>query len=172
MFRVGLGFDNHRLVEGKPLYLGGLEVPSTVGADAHSDGDVLLHALCDALFGAVGQGDIGEHFPDSDPRWRGQSSDLFLQRALEVVRDSGYRLVNLDATIQLQNVRLSPHKGAIVERVRQIIEPFWTLGRDAVSVKAKTKERCDSVGRGEAIEALVAVLLVRETAEEPAEGSR
>ena len=162
MFRAGLGFDNHRLVSGRPLVLGGLEIPSPTGEDAHSDGDVLLHALCDALYGAVGKGDIGEHFPDTDPRWKGQSSLFFLEHALGLVRDSGYCLVNVDATVFLEKVKLSPFKKRIAESIRSILCRFWSLEEDAVNIKAKTMERCDSVGRGEAIQAQVVVLLKRE----------
>jgi 2-C-methyl-D-erythritol 2,4-cyclodiphosphate synthase len=163
MYRTGLGFDLHRLASGLPLYLGGLEIPAPVGAEAHSDGDVLLHALCDALFGAIGQGDIGEHFPDTDPQWKGQSSDVFLVRAAELVREAGYRLVNVDATVFLQEVKLSPYKLQIAAKLRQLFEPFWPLAEDAVNVKAKTMELCDAVGRGEAVAAQVAVLLERKT---------
>ncbi len=163
MYRVGLGFDNHRLVSGRPLLLGGVEVPSHVGEDAHSDGDVLLHALCDALYGAVGKGDIGEHFPDSDGRWKGQPSAFFLEHAARTVGEAGYRLVNLDATIMLEKVKLAPHKKRIAESLRGLLRPFWTLGEGSVNIKAKTMERCDAVGRGEAVEAQVVVLLVTKT---------
>ena len=117
MFRIGLGFDNHRLIQGRPFLLGGVEIPSPVGEEAHSDGDVLLHALCDALLGSVGKGDIGEHFPDTDPRWKGQASSLFLERTAALVHESGYRLVNLDATILLEKVKLSPYKRKIAENI-------------------------------------------------------
>jgi len=159
MFRAGLGFDNHRLVPGRPLLLGGIEVPSPVGEEAHSDGDVLLHALCDALYGAVGKGDMGEHFPDSDPRWKGQASTFFLEEALHLVRECGYRLVNLDATIFLEKVKLSPYKREIAENIRRIVKPFWNLEADSINIKAKTMERCDAVGRGEAVQAQVVVLV-------------
>ena len=162
MFRTGLGFDNHRLAPGRALVLGGLEIPSPVGEEAHSDGDVLLHALCDALYGAVGKGDIGEHFPDTDPRWKGRPSTLFLEEALGLVRGAGYRLVNLDATIFLEKVKLSPYKKKIAENIRSILNRFWDVEESAVNIKAKTMERCDAVGRGEAIQAQVVVLLRRE----------
>jgi 2-C-methyl-D-erythritol 2,4-cyclodiphosphate synthase len=161
MHRVGLGFDNHRLAPGRPLLLGGHEVPSPVGEEAHSDGDVLIHALCDALYGAIGQGDIGEHFPDTDPRWKGQSSDVFLRHAASAVKEAGFRLVNIDATVFLEKVKLAPHKQAIAASLRRILDPAFPLAPDAVNIKAKTMERCDSVGRGEAVAAQVAVLLER-----------
>jgi 2-C-methyl-D-erythritol 2,4-cyclodiphosphate synthase len=161
MFRVGLGFDNHRLVPGRKLLIGGVEVPSPVGEEAHSDGDVLIHAACDAIYGALGRGDIGEHFPDSDPRWRGQASSLFLEDAARLAAGDGYRLSNLDGTVFLEKVRLSPHKQAIEDSLRRILGAVWDVPAGAINVKAKTMERCDSVGRGEAIAAQVAVLLER-----------
>ncbi len=159
MFRTGLGIDNHRLIAGRPLYLGGLHVESPVGADAHSDGDVLLHALCDALYGAVGRGDIGEHFPDNDPKWKDRSSRVFLEDAAVQVKGAGYTLLNIDATVILEEVKLGPTKKKIAGKLREILEPYWTLAPDAISVKAKTNERCDAIGRGEAVAAHVAVLL-------------
>jgi 2-C-methyl-D-erythritol 2,4-cyclodiphosphate synthase len=163
MFRTGLGFDSHRLTPGRKLLLGGVEIPAPVGAEAHSDGDVVLHAFCDALYGALGSGDIGEHFPDSDPRWKGQSSSLFLEHALGLVRDGGYRLVNVDATIFLERVKVSPHRRRITESILRSLRSFWDLPDDAVNVKAKTAERCDAVGRGEAVAAQAIVLLERVT---------
>ncbi|MCZ6793758.1 MAG: 2-C-methyl-D-erythritol 2,4-cyclodiphosphate synthase [Planctomycetota bacterium] len=164
MFRVGLGFDNHRLVEGRALWLGGVEVPAPVGELAHSDGDVLLHALTDALLGAVGAGDIGEHFPDSDPRWKDQASSHFVRAAADMVRDRGYDLVNLDATVFLEAVKLAPFKQAIASNLRGLFEGHWALDPSAVNVKAKTLERCDAVGAGEAVAAQVVVLLKKSTA--------
>lgn len=162
MFRVGSGFDNHRLADGRKLLLGGVEIPSPVGEVAHSDGDVLLHALCDALYGALGKGDIGEHFPDNDPRWRGQPSTLFLDHALRLVKESGYRLVNVDATVFLEKVKLSAHKARIAESIRFQAQHYGSIPGDAISVKAKTWEGRDSVGRGEAVAAQVVVLLARQ----------
>lgn len=159
MFRTGLGIDTHRLASGRPLVLGGLHVDSPVGADAHSDGDVLLHALCDALYGAIGRGDIGEHFPDRDPKWKDQSSRLFLEHAAAQVKDAGYTLLNIDATVILQEVKLGPMKKRIARKLREILGPYWDLDLDAISVKAKTAEGCDATGRGEAIASQVVVLL-------------
>ena len=157
-FRTGLGYDTHRLVGGRTLWIGGLKIPATVGAAAHSDGDVLLHAACDALFGAIGAGDIGEHFPDSDPRWKDQASHHFLEEAAREVLAAGYRLVNLDATVFLESIRLSPYKGDIEARLGDILRGGG-LAPECINVKAKTMEQCDAVGRGEAISAQVAVLL-------------
>jgi 2-C-methyl-D-erythritol 2,4-cyclodiphosphate synthase len=157
--RIGLGYDNHRLVAGRPLMLGGVEVPAPVGEEAHSDGDVLIHALVDALLGAIGAGDIGEHFPDSDPRWKGQASRLFLERAAALVKERRMRIENIDAVVHLEEVKLRPFKAAITRRLREILAPWHPLPEGAVSVKAKTNERCDSVGEGKAIAAQVVVLL-------------
>ena len=158
-FRIGTGYDNHRLAAGRPLLLGGVEVPSSVGEVAHSDGDVLLHAIVDALLGALGAGDIGGHFPDSDPRWRGQASRLFLERTAELVKESGYRIVNVDTIVILQEVRLAEKKASIASSIRQILQPWFNLAEDAVSVKAKTNEGCDAVGEGRAVVAHAVVLL-------------
>jgi 2-C-methyl-D-erythritol 2,4-cyclodiphosphate synthase len=160
--RVGLGYDNHRLVPGRPFFLGGVEIPADVGAEAHSDGDVVIHALVDALLGATGQGDIGTHFPDSDPRWKGQASHLFLEKTAELVCDRGYQLVNLDVVILLERVRLKDHKQKIASSLRSIVAPWFELPEDAVSVKAKTHEQCDAVGEGRAVAAQVVVLLAGE----------
>jgi 2-C-methyl-D-erythritol 2,4-cyclodiphosphate synthase len=159
--RTGLGFDTHRLVAGRRFLLGGVDIQAAVGAQAHSDGDVLIHALCDALYGAVGRGDIGEHFPDSDPRWKDRDSAHFLEHACRVVRDAGYRLVNVDATVFLEKVRLSPHKQTIARNLARLMAPFWDLPEGWVNVKAKTMEGCDAIGRGEAVGAQVAVLVAR-----------
>jgi 2-C-methyl-D-erythritol 4-phosphate cytidylyltransferase/2-C-methyl-D-erythritol 2,4-cyclodiphosphate synthase len=159
MYRTGLGFDNHRLVPGGRLIIGGIEVSRDVGTVAHSDGDVLVHALCDALYGAIGAGDIGEHFPDSDPRWKGQASALFLEHASRVVRDSGFHLVNVDATVFLQSIKLAPFRAVITRNLLGRLREFWELPESSVSVKAKTMEKCDAVGRDEAVAAQVAVLV-------------
>lgn len=160
MYRTGLGYDNHRLVPGRRLLLGGVEIKEApLGEIAHSDGDVLLHAICDALYGAIGRGDIGEHFPDSDARWKDRDSHHFLEHAARLVREDGYALVNLDATIFLEKIKLSAWKRRIADHLREVLAPFWQLEERAVNIKAKTKERCDAVGRGDAVEVLVTVLL-------------
>jgi 2-C-methyl-D-erythritol 2,4-cyclodiphosphate synthase len=160
--RIGTGYDNHRLEPGLPLVIGGVRVPAPVGADAHSDGDVLLHAVVDAILGALGAGDIGERFPDSDPRWRGQASRLFLDHAAKLARDRGYRIVNIDATVILEQVRLGALKAEIAASIRAILSPWFDLEPDAVSVKAKTNERCDAVGEGRAVVAHATVLLAKD----------
>lgn len=163
-FRIGIGYDNHRLVEGRPLLLGGVEIPSPVGEDAHSDGDVLIHALVDALLGAVGDGDIGSHFPDSDPRWKGQSSRVFLEEAARRVKEKGYQIVNIDTNVILEKVRLGDRKSSIEESLRSILGASFRLDPGAVSVKAKSNERCDAVGEGRAVAAQAVVLLARHDA--------
>jgi 2-C-methyl-D-erythritol 2,4-cyclodiphosphate synthase len=162
MFRVGLGFDSHRLAPGRKLVLGGVEVESPVGEVAHSDGDVLLHALCDAIYGALGKGDIGEHFPDRDARWKGQASHVFLEHAAGLAKGEGYSLVNADLTILLEKPKLSPHKKTIAEHVRQLLVPFWQLPEGSISIKAKTAEGLDAVGRQEAVSAQAVVLLYKD----------
>ncbi|MGH9363442.1 MAG: 2-C-methyl-D-erythritol 2,4-cyclodiphosphate synthase [Thermoanaerobaculia bacterium] len=157
--RIGLGYDNHRLVQGRTLYLGGVAIPAAVGAEAHSDGDVLIHALVDALLGAIGAGDIGTQFPDTDPRWKDQPSRIFLERAAAMACERGYRLENVDATVILEAVKLRELKAAIARSLRQLLAPWHPLPEGAVSVKAKTNEGCDAVGEGRAVAALVAVLL-------------
>jgi 2-C-methyl-D-erythritol 4-phosphate cytidylyltransferase/2-C-methyl-D-erythritol 2,4-cyclodiphosphate synthase len=154
-FRVGQGWDIHRLVPGRALMLGGVEVPSDMGEDAHSDGDVLLHAVIDALLGAAALGDIGTHFPPSDESWRGADSADLARRAAKLVREAGWRLGNLDCTIILERPKLGPFKDAI----RTSIAECLGLRPDAVSVKAKTKEGLDAVGEGRAVEALALVVL-------------
>lgn len=157
--RIGIGYDNHRLAPGRDLLVGGVQIPAEVGADAHSDGDVLLHALVDALLGAIGEGDIGTHFPDSDPRWKGQDSRLFLEKTAELVAERGYRLVNLDSVIILETIKIGARKQVIRERLGEILAPWLPLDPGAISVKAKTNERCDAVGEGRAIAAQAVVLL-------------
>jgi 2-C-methyl-D-erythritol 2,4-cyclodiphosphate synthase len=160
--RIGIGYDNHRLVEGRPLVLGGVAIPAPVGPEAHSDGDVLIHALVDALLGAIGAGDIGSHFPDTDPRWKNQASRLFLERAAELVRARGFSIGNIDATVILEKIKLGKWKEVMAGELRRILEPYHSLPEGSISVKAKTNERCDAVGEGRAIAAQVAVLLLEE----------
>ncbi|MGA2545397.1 MAG: 2-C-methyl-D-erythritol 2,4-cyclodiphosphate synthase [Rectinemataceae bacterium] len=154
-FRVGQGWDIHRLVPGRALMLGGVEVPSELGEDAHSDGDVLLHAVADALFGAAALGDIGMHFPPSDERWRGADSRDLVRRAVALVSGAGWRIGNLDCTVVLERPRLGPYKDAIRESVAGCLG----ISPNAVSIKAKTKEGLDAVGEVRAVEAFAIVTL-------------
>jgi 2-C-methyl-D-erythritol 2,4-cyclodiphosphate synthase len=158
-FRVGIGYDNHLLVEGRAFVLGGVAIPAPVGELAHSDGDVLLHAIVDAILGALGAGDIGTFFPDSDARWRGQASRLFLEHAAALVKERGMRIVNIDSVVICETVRLGAWKERIAHSIRDLLWPWFRLDAGAVGVKAKTNERCDAVGEGRAIAAHAVVLL-------------
>ena len=153
--RVGRGYDLHRLVPGRRLLLGGCEVPSEVGEEAFSDGDVLLHAVIDALLGASGQEDIGAHFPPGDPEYEGISSRTLLGRTLEIVRKAGFRPSSLDSTVVLEAPKLRPH----IPRIRETLAGDLGLDKSLVSVKAKTKEGLGPVGQGRAVEAYSVVLL-------------
>ncbi len=154
--RIGIGYDLHRLVAGRPLVLGGVAIASDRGLLGHSDGDVVLHALCDALLGAAGQPDIGELFPDSDPAWKGADSRRFVAEALTRVRRLGYVVGNVDLIIHAERPRLGPHKSAIAAAVAELLG----LPVGCIGVKAKTNEGLDAVGRGEALACWAAVLLV------------
>lgn len=153
--RVGHGFDAHRLVAGRPLRLGGVEVPHGRGLEGHSDGDCVLHAVCDALLGAAGEGDMGRHFPSKDPRWHGVASRVFLEEVRRLVRTAGYALVNLDVTVIAQEPVLAPH----LEPMRVAIAAVLGVERAQVSVKAKSTDHLGALGRGEGIAALATVLL-------------
>jgi 2-C-methyl-D-erythritol 4-phosphate cytidylyltransferase/2-C-methyl-D-erythritol 2,4-cyclodiphosphate synthase len=153
--RIGTGSDLHRLVEGRRLVLAGVEVPFEKGPHAHSDGDVLSHAIADALFGAAAIGDIGRHFPDTDPAWRDAAGLDLLARAVAIVRQSGWIVSNIDATLLLERPKLAP----LMDAIRTALAGTLGLPLDAVSVKAKTNEGVDAVGRGEAIAAHAAVVL-------------
>jgi 2-C-methyl-D-erythritol 2,4-cyclodiphosphate synthase len=153
--RIGHGYDLHRLQSGGRLVLGGVEVAEGVSPVAHSDGDVVLHAVVDALLGAMAWGDIGEHFPNDDPQWRGADSKVFVTTVYERVRAAGYRVQNLDVTILAERPRLRPFKRPIVDLLAGLLH----VASDRVNVKAGTNEGCDAVGRGEAVAAHAVVLL-------------
>jgi 2-C-methyl-D-erythritol 2,4-cyclodiphosphate synthase len=153
MNRVGFGFDLHPLVAGRPLILGGVTVPSEVGLDGHSDADVLTHAVSEALLGALALGDLGRHFPDTDPRWAGVSSLTLLAEVIGLVRRHRGRLVNVDATVLAQAPRLAPYLDEMAKRLADILG----LAIDTVSVKAKSPEGLGLVGRGEGIAAMAVV---------------
>jgi 2-C-methyl-D-erythritol 2,4-cyclodiphosphate synthase len=155
--RIGHGYDLHALAPGRPLVLGGVQIPHSHGPIAHSDGDVLLHALADALLGAAALGDIGQHFPDTDPAYAGADSRVLLRRVASLVREAGYGVLNIDATVLAQQPKLAPHRDAM----RANIAADLGLDIDAVSVKATTTEGLGSVGRGEAISAHAVCLLAR-----------
>ncbi len=153
--RVGLGYDAHRLVAGRPLILGGVEIPHAQGLLGHSDADVLAHAIGDALLGAVGAGDLGTHFPDQDPAYKDISSLILLERIMAVVRDRGFAPVNVDATIVAQEPRLAPHIPAMQAK----LAPILGLIQADVNVKATTTEHMGFAGRGEGMAAYAVVLV-------------
>src|SRR5262249_2553631 len=156
-YRTGLGWDIHRIAPGRPLILGGVTIPCEFGLEGHSDADVLAHAITDALLGAAALGDIGMHFPDSDPRWKGAGSLQFLRRACELSGDAGYRILNVDSTIILERPRLKDYRLAIREQLASTLG----LAVESVSVKFKTAEGVGPVGEGRAAEAQAVVTLVR-----------
>ena len=157
--RVGLGIDVHRLVQGRPLILGGVVVPFERGLLGHSDADVLVHAVCDALLGAAGLGDIGVHYPDTDERFRGISSLLLLEDIVRKVQGSGHEVVNVDVTMLAERPKLAPHFPAMRANLARVLQ----IGETCVSLKATTTETLGAVGRGEGIAAW-AVCLIREAA--------
>ena len=150
MVRVGIGTDKHRLVANRKLVLGGIEVEFVKGAAGHSDGDVLVHAIIDALLGAAGLGDIGHHFPDTDPKWKDADSMLLLARTLELLESASFVPLNVDAAIHLE----LPKLGRLKQEMGNKIADALKLPRHCVNIKAKTGEGLDAVGRGEAIEAI------------------
>ena len=153
--RIGSGIDVHAFGPGDHLMLGGVRIAHTRGVVAHSDGDVVLHALCDALLGAAGLGDIGQHFPDSDPRWKGAASARFVTAVLALLRAAGFAVVNADLTVIAETPRVGPHREAIRREVARLLE----VPVERVNLKATTTERLGFLGRGEGIAAQAAVLL-------------
>ncbi len=156
-FRTGLGWDNHRTAPGRPLILGGIVIPSDFGLDGHSDADILSHAITDALLGAAALGDIGMHFPDTDPRWKGADSVHFLLHAVDLVREAGWKIVNVDSTVILERPKLKDFRLPI----RQKLAETLSLPLDCVSVKFKTSEKVGPVGEGRSAEAQAIALLSR-----------
>jgi 2-C-methyl-D-erythritol 2,4-cyclodiphosphate synthase len=150
MSLVGLGYDSHRLTAGRRLVIGGVHIPHEQGLDGHSDADVLAHALIDALLGAAGLGDIGQHFPDTDERWRDADSIELLRTVVAMLHAEGLRIVNVDCTVLMEQPKLSPHRQAIRERVAGVL----ALDQRRVNIKASTGERIGFVGRGEGVAAL------------------
>ncbi|MBQ8335049.1 MAG: 2-C-methyl-D-erythritol 2,4-cyclodiphosphate synthase [Tidjanibacter sp.] len=155
--RVGFGYDVHALGEGLKLFLGGVEIPSEVGCIAHSDGDVAIHALCDALLGSVAAGDIGKHFPDTSSEFKGIDSKILLERTIDILHKEGYKVVNVDITIALERPKLSPH----IDTMRSTLAATMGINDEAVSIKATTTEKLGFTGRSEGI-AAYAVALVDE----------
>ena len=157
MYRIGFGVDFHQLAEGRELKVGGVLIPHPKGAVGHSDADVLLHAVCDALLGAACLGDIGVHFPDTDDRYKGIDSKILLQETMQLIRREGYALVNVDSTLCLQSPKIKPY----VPQMQSVIAGLTGVAENAVSIKATTTERMGFVGREEGVVAYATVLLQR-----------
>jgi len=153
--RIGQGFDVHALVSGRKLVIGGVDIPNEKGLDGHSDADVLLHSVCNALLGAAAMGDIGRHFPDTDARYQDADSRMLLREVSALVQEAGYRIVNIDATIIAQSPKMAPHIPAMVNNIAADLG----LSRGQVNIKATTTERLGYTGRGEGIAAEAVVLL-------------
>ena len=155
--RVGLGYDVHALVKGRPLILGGVKIPYLLGLQGHSDADVLIHAISDALLGAISEGDIGRHFPDSDPQYKNIQSTILLKRVMTMMREKGFHILNIDTTILAQKPKLSDHIPRMVKEIADTLE----IETERVNVKATTSEGLGFAGRGEGI-AVHAIALVEE----------
>jgi len=156
--RVGIGYDLHKLEEGRKLIIAGVEIPSDKGFLAHSDGDIFFHALTDALLGAVGYGDIGQLFPDSDKKFKDASSEIFLKEAKRIIDDKKYKIVNIDGVIIIEKPKILPYREKMIENTAKILE----IEKDRVFLKAKTNEKMDSIGKQEAAACYVVVLLKKE----------
>jgi len=154
--RIGNGYDVHALKEGLPMWLGGIKIDSEKGFVAHSDGDVAIHALCDALLGALALGDIGHLFPDNDPQWKGIDSKILLRNVVGIIHEKGYEIGNADITIALQKPKLAPH----ILKMRETLAPILGISLDRVSVKATTTERLGFVGREEGCEVWASVIVI------------
>lgn len=153
--RIGFGFDVHQLVEGRPLWLGGVEIPSIKGALGHSDADVLLHAICDAILGALALGDIGKHFPDTDQQFKGIDSKILLTHVVSLISERGYQVINIDSTLCIEKPKIMPY----AEQMRSTIAVICGITIDDVSVKATTNEKMGFIGREEGVTAYAVVLL-------------
>jgi 2-C-methyl-D-erythritol 2,4-cyclodiphosphate synthase len=153
--RIGQGIDFHRLEEGRELWLGGIHIPSTKGCVAHSDGDVLIHAICDALLGAAGMRDIGYHFPDTSDKYKDIDSKILLRQTVDMISDKGYYIINIDSTLCLESPRLSP----FIEDMCTVIASVAGMPRNGVAVKATTTEKMGFTGRGEGIVAMAVCLI-------------
>lgn len=153
--RVGFGYDVHRLVAGRPFWLGGILVPHTHGGDGHSDADVLVHVICDALLGAANLRNIGFHFADTDPQFKNVDSKILLQKVMQMIADKGYSINNIDVTVCLQEPKLNPH----IPSMKQILAPILNISEEDISIKATTSELMGFVGRKEGIAAHAVVLI-------------
>ena len=156
-FRTGFGFDVHAFVEGRKLIIGGVEIPFDKGLEGHSDADVLLHAICDAMLGALALGDIGIHFPNTDERWKDANSALLLKHVNDLINSMGYELGNLDCVLAMEKPKVSPYSDKIKNRIAEIL----TAQFDQISIKATTTEKLGFIGRAEGVVAFATVLLVK-----------
>ncbi len=154
-FRVGLGFDVHQLETGKDFYLGGIKLPASKGAVGHSDADVLIHAICDALLGAANLGDIGHHYSNKDPRWSGMDSKFFLKDVTRMLQERGWKIENVDCTVCLEAPKINSHIAAM----KKVLAPLMNLTEEDVSIKATTNERLGYVGREEGVNAMAVALI-------------
>lgn len=159
-YRTGLGWDNHRIAPGRPLILGGIRIPAEFGLEGHSDADVLSHAITDAVLGASALGDIGMHFPDTDPQWKGADSLQFLRHVCTLIAERGYRIVNVDSTVILERPKLKDYR----TEIRQQLAATMAIELDRVSVKFKTAEKVGPVGEGRSAEAQAIVTLLKNAA--------
>lgn len=160
MFRIGQGFDVHQFAEGRPLIIGGVTIPYEKGLAGHSDADVLLHAISDACLGAIGEGDIGKHFPDTDPKFKGADSAKLMEHVWQLVKSKGYELVNADCTIIAQKPKMAPYIEQMCTRIAELLE----AAPEQINVKATTTERLGFTGRGEGIASQAVVLLKKANA--------
>jgi len=156
-FRTGFGFDVHAFVEGRKLIIGGVEIPSDKGLEGHSDADVLLHAICDAMLGALALGDIGIHFPNTDAKWKNADSAILLKHVNELIQSKGYELGNLDCVLAMEKPKISPY----VEQIRKRISEILNVDAEQISIKATTTEKLGFVGRTEGVASFATVLLIK-----------
>ena len=156
--RIGNGYDIHKLVSGRPLILGGIKIPHSLGLLGHSDADVLIHAIMDALLGALGMGDIGHYFPPSDPKWKGANSKILMERVAQLIGDRGWKIGNIDSTVVAEQPKLKPH----LKEMRSSIAQILNLEIEQISIKATTNEKLGPVGREEGICAYAVVLLTKD----------
>ena len=157
MYKIGIGYDIHRLVKGRPLVLGGVIIPHPKGLKGHSDADVLLHAICDALLGAAALDDIGKHFSDTDPKYKGISSLKLLKKTGELISSEGYRIINIDSTLIAEEPKIAPFKKEMIQKISGALG----IGKKDISIKATTNERIGDIGKKKAIAAFAVALLVK-----------
>jgi 2-C-methyl-D-erythritol 2,4-cyclodiphosphate synthase len=156
--RVGMGFDVHQLEEGRDFWLGGIKLPATKGATGHSDADVLIHAICDAVLGAANMRDIGYHFSNKDQRWSGMDSKFFLKEVTRMIEEKGWKIGNVDCTICLEHPKINPH----IEAMCKVLAPLMHVSEEDVSIKATTNEKLGYVGRDEGVNAFAVALIMKE----------